>query len=113
MYYSDNQKEYTNFNQPPMIDVGFDIIARGPARYTNDDDPCDPVSRWVLVGVNTVKTDGQGADMRDIGAVLCRYFQHGCHCDHDCCGHRHGGASVTKWISMDTVQIKTYSSRNY
>jgi len=114
MRLADNQPNYYTSRPPPLKEVGYNIIARGPVEHTDEDDLCDPTKQVFLVGINHVGNgEGGGLDIRGISGLLSRGMSPSpCHCERDCCGHRHGYASV-EFMRMDTAIVTVFTSKNY
>ena len=108
--YSDNQPHYTSREpEEGYKSIMFKTICRNEEIFTDPEDPCDPTLQKLLVEYK----DAQGmVSKRDKERTIARYYTHGCHCEGDCCGHRHGGATV-EIISDKYALVEVYSSRNY
>ena len=108
--YSDNQPSYTSMEpEGGYKSIAFKTVIRGPEEHVDADDFCDPTRQKLLVEYAEV----QGmVSRRDKASVLGRYFDHRCYCEHDCCGHRFGGADVTI-LDDKYALVEIYSSRNY
>ena len=109
-YHVDNQPSYITSNRPPYKAIDFAIIAQGEAICTDEDDYCEPLAQTFFVDVLTANGD---LDERDMKALIARGLTpERCYCEHDCCGHRHGYATV-ELLTMQTARATVYTSCNY
>jgi hypothetical protein len=81
-----------------------------PRSEEEEEDPCDPQARKVFC---LVKSDRPDDEIRQ--ALHDTYTQHGCHCEHDCCGCRsyYAGHKRIKRVTGDLWEVVVSSSRNY
>ena len=107
---ADNQPSYTSREpEEGYKSVLWRPIMRGEEKYVDRDDPCDPMSQEMLIKYQEPENI---RGKRELRSILSRAFNHGCHCAHDCCGHRHGGGDV-EILNKKYALVKLYSSRNY
>lgn len=112
-FYADNQPNYYTTMGPPLVEVKFDIEMKSEVRHTDDRDICDPTSQNFLVRVLAVRSCKGPIDLSERCSIICRALSPTpCHCEHDCCGHRHGYATG-EWLADDLLCVNVRTSRNY
>ena len=86
------------------------LIAESIVEHTDLDDMCDPTRQTIIVEVST----DQPTTYKHVVEMLFHSFSPSpCYCEHDCCGHRFGGASEVRMLSFDRWEIVITTSRNY
>lgn len=111
IYYGDNRPAYYTSTPPALKEVGFLIEARGE---TSGNDFEESLSEVYLVRVVSISTeDGKGLDASYVRDLVARAMTPSpCHCEHDCCGHRHGFAQA-QTLTMDLLRVEVRSARNF
>lgn len=107
--YQNNQNPLTRMNQPDFQEIGFHVLASGdpiiedcPERYTSQ-----------THFVELLEVSGEPASIADIVRLLMTAMVPApCWCEHDCCGHWHGDASVTP-LTINRYEVTTHLARNY
>lgn len=110
-YYVDNQPSYySTLAMRNLKGVLVDVVMREHFSDIDPEDMCEPTVTKMLVKV--LRLDGL-QDRKEMVRTLIKGFSPpSCSCEHDCCGHRHGYASV-ELLTPDTAVINIHTSRNY